>query len=158
LSRHLLRITRSSDLAASADAVLATLTLAGVNAELRPLVRMTAPAHWARVPLHEWPEQQVLFRSWILLLGVLPVDRHAFFLRRVVPGRGFEETSTSTMNAAWNHARDIVAIEGGCRVTDTVEFRNRIPVLGYLLKPVYQLVFWNRHRILRSRYGEIHGR
>jgi hypothetical protein len=148
-----LRISRTSDLAASADAVLATLTLDGVNAELRPLVRMTAPLEWARRSLDEWPQRQVLFHSWILLLGVLPIDRHAFYLQSVHPGEGFHETSTSLMNAAWNHERTIMPIDGGCRVTDRVEYRNRIAVLGRLLKPVYQLVFWNRHRNLKLRFG-----
>lgn len=148
-----LRFSRSSNLPVAAEVVLATLTLSGVNAELRPLVRMTAPADYARRPLREWPERQPLFNSWILLLGVLPVDRHAFYLQSVTPGKGFVETSTSVLNAAWNHQRTIVPVAGGCRVTDTVEYRSRIALLGYLLKPVYQLVFWNRHRNLGSRYG-----
>lgn len=150
-----LRFSRSSDLPVAADVVLATLTLDGVNAELRPLVRMTAPAHWAGLSLHDWPERQTLFNSWILLFGILPVDRHAFYLESVTPGEGFVETSTSLMNAAWNHTRTIAPIAGGCRVTDSLEFRNRIAPLGYLLKPVYQLVFWNRHRTLRKRYGNL---
>ena len=62
-----------------------TLTMSGVNAELRPLVRMTAPAPWATRPIFDWPEQKLLFTSWILLLGVLPIDRHAFSLRSVIP-------------------------------------------------------------------------
>ena len=67
------RFCRSSDLAVDVDVILATLTLTGVNAELSPLVRMTAPAAFAQRPLQEWPERDHLFTSWILLLGVLPV-------------------------------------------------------------------------------------
>jgi hypothetical protein len=38
-------------------------------------------------------------------------------------------------------------------VTDTVEYRSRVPLLDYLLKPTYQMVFWWRHRRLRARFG-----
>ena len=147
------QLCRSSDLAVDVDVILATLTLNGVNAELSPLVRMTAPAAFAQRPLQEWPERQNLFISWILLLGVLPVDRHAFYLDSVTPGRGFVETSSSTLNALWQHERTIIPLAAGCRVTDVVEYRCRLPLLGYLLNPVYKLVFWHRHRYLRSRYG-----
>ena len=147
------QLCRSSDLAVDVDVILATLTLNGVNAELSPLVRMTAPAAFAQRPLQEWPERQNLFISWILLLGVLPVDRHAFYLHSVTPGRGFVETSSSTLNALWQHERTIIPLAAGCRVTDVVEYRCRLPLLGYLLNPVYKLVFWHRHRYLRSRYG-----
>ncbi len=147
------RFALSSDLPVPVEAMLATFTLHEVNAELWPLVRMTAPAQWAQIPLHEWPERQHLFNSWILLLCVLPIDRHAFYLKSVMPGRGFAETSSSMVNSRWDHERLIVPIAGGCRVTDTVAYRSRISVLGYLLKPAYQLVFRWRHRRLRSRFG-----
>jgi hypothetical protein len=147
------RFSCSSDLAVGADVMLATLTLNGVNAELWPLVRMTAPAAFAQRPLSAWPERQHLFNSWILLFGVLPVDRHAFYLQSVMPGRGFVETSSSTINALWKHERTIIPLEAGCRVIDSVEYRCRVPLLGYLLKPLYTLVFWRRHRYLKSRYG-----
>lgn len=148
-----LRFSRASDLAVDVDVILATLTLNGVNAELSPLVQMTAPEAFAQRPLQEWPERQHLFSSWILLLGVLPIDRHAFYLHSVTPGKGFVESSSSTINALWKHERTIVPLAAGCRVTDAVEYRCRLPLLGYLLKPVYELVFWRRHRYLRSRYG-----
>lgn len=147
------RFSRASDLGVAVDVMLATLTLNGVNAELSPLVRMTAPAAFAQRPLQEWPERQHLFNSWILLFGLLPVDRHAFYLHAVMPGKGFVETSSSTLNALWQHERTIIPLAAGCRVTDIVEYRCRLPLLGYLLKPLYKLVFWRRHRYLRSRYG-----
>lgn len=148
-----LRFCRSSDLGVDVEVILATLTLSGVNAELSPLVRMTAPAAFAQRPLQEWPERQHLFNSWILLFGVLPVDRHAFYLHSVMPGKGFVETSSSTINTLWKHERTITPVETGCRVTDIVEYRCRLPLMGYLLKPLYTLVFWRRHRYLRSMYG-----
>ena len=85
---------------------------------------------------------------------VLPVDRHRFYFRSISPGKGFAEASSSMTNTQWNHERSIVAIAGGCRVSDSVEYQCRLPLIGYALKPVYQLVFWCRHRNLKSKFGK----
>jgi hypothetical protein len=150
MTRH--TFTISSDLQVSVKDFLPTLTLRGVNAELFPLVKMTAPETWSSRSILEWPVQQPLFKSWILLLGILPIDRHSFYFDSIAPTEGFKERSSSTSNTVWCHARRITAIASGCRVTDTVEYQNRLPLLGSLFKPMYRLVFWCRHRNLRSRY------
>ena len=147
--------TRSCDLPIDAGVFLSRFTIDQVNAELRPLVRMTAPAEWIDRPIIEWPEKQQLFTSWILLFGALPIDRHAFCLRSVVPGKGFYEDSSSTMNRYWRHQRWVTPVEGGCRVTDRVEYASRLPLWGLLLKPIYELVFRQRHRNLGRAYGEL---
>jgi len=69
----------------------AGMSMAAVNAELMPLVRMTTPASWRDCPLPQWTTGQVLFRSVILLFGVLPVDVHALQLESIDPRRGFHE-------------------------------------------------------------------
>lgn len=145
--------SNSSELSARAEEVLPTLTLRGLNAELWPWVRMTAPEEFTQLPLEQWPAQTALFKSWILLLGILPMDRHAFYLESVTSGSGFAERSSSVVNAQWNHTRVILPIAGGCRVTDTLRYQSRLALLGYLLRPAYQLVFWWRHRRLRSWFG-----
>lgn len=144
--------TCSSDLPVSSDKVLATLTMAGVNAELSPLVRMTAPESFAVRSILDWPERQNLFHSWILLFGFLPIDRHAFFFEAVIPNEGFSERSTSLANEYWCHERKVVDWKSGCRVTDTVRFKSRIPLIDVLFKPIYRLVFWCRHRNLRRSF------
>ena len=143
----------SSELPVAAREFLATLTMDGVNAELSPLVRMTAPGSFLARSIPEWPVKQPLFSSWILLLGFLPVDRHSFFLEAVNPHQGFSERSTSWVNKCWCHERKVVSYKSGWRVTDTVKFRSRIPFVDVLLKPTYRLVFWCRHMNLRRRYG-----
>lgn len=135
--------------------MLADLTMAGVNAELRPLVRMTAPEAWAARAIVDWPARRRLFSSWVLLLGVLPIDRHRFYFEAIHPGRGFVERSSSATNTEWRHTRTVVETAGGCRVEDTVTYRCRVAVLGRLLSPVYKLVFRHRHRRLRALYGEV---
>ena len=126
----------------------------GVNAELAPLVRMTAPESVSTSTIFDWPVQTELFSSWILLFGFLPIDRHRFFLESVDPQSGFRERSCSWVNAYWCHEREIVPSESGCRVTDAVEYKSRVPLMDFALEPVYRLVFWLRHRHLRRWYGQ----
>jgi hypothetical protein len=140
------------ELPIDAQAFLEAFTLERVNAELGPFVRMTTPAGWARRPIIEWPAGRQLFSSWILLFGLLPIDRHRFSLQAILPGEGFLEDSSSLTNRHWRHERRVTPIDGGCRVTDRVEFECRLPLLGALLRPVYHGVFRWRHRRLASAY------
>lgn len=109
----------SSNLEISPEVVSELFTMKGVNRELSPLIRMTAPSEWSNKAIFEWPTGEVLFSSWILLFGILPIDRH----------------------------------ESSFKVTDTVEFRCRLPIFTFLLTPVYRFVFKHRHHVLRSAYG-----
>ncbi len=147
------RFTQSSDLPVSVEVFLSTFSMHSVNAELSPLVKIVVPRPWRERPVLEWPVKERLFTSWILLIGVLPVDRQTFYLLSTWPGRGFIEQSTSLVNRKWRHQREVTSVEGGCRVTDTVEFDARLPLLGRVLKPVYELVFRQRHRNLISRFA-----
>ena len=49
-------------------------SFAGVNRELWPLARMTYPRAMARLMPGAVPLLRTAFRSWILLLGIIPVD------------------------------------------------------------------------------------
>ena len=144
----------SSDLRVSIEEFLRTLTLDGVNAELHPLAKMTAPNDWASRSIMEMPEKQHLFQSWILFLGILPIDRHSILIESVKPNEGFTEMSSSTLNSVWRHERRVTPNQSGCRVTDTVEYQSRLPLVGHIFKPMYRSVFLCRHRNLRARYGE----
>ena len=48
-------------------------SFAGVNDELRPVLRMTWPEERAGLGIAQAPVGTRLCRSWLLLLGVLPV-------------------------------------------------------------------------------------
>ena len=129
-------------------------TLQEVNTELAPWVRMTAPAEWRDRPLREWPSGRTLFKSWVLLFGLLPVDLHYFFLQSVDPQSGFEERSSSVMNRRWVHIRRIVPVPGGCSIIDHLTVEPRIPMFGAVLVPVYEAIFRSRHRRLLQKYGK----
>ncbi|MBC54241.1 MAG: hypothetical protein CMQ34_10465 [Gammaproteobacteria bacterium] len=143
----------SSNLKISPEDVDGLLTMKGVNTELSPLIRMTAPSEWLSKPVFEWPTGKVLFSSWILLFGIFPIDRHTFFFQSIDRQRGFAEASSSLTNKLWHHRRDIRRTGASWRVTDTVEFQCRLPGLEYVLAPVYGFIFKHRHQVLRSYYS-----
>jgi hypothetical protein len=81
-------------------------TMDGVNAELAPWLRMTHPPDRADLRAQMVPPGEVVFHSWLLLLGVLPVDRHALSFESLHE-RGFDERSTSWSNRIWIHRRRV---------------------------------------------------
>jgi hypothetical protein len=129
--------------------------MAGVNYELFPIVRMTHPP--AATLERDIELGVVLFPSWLLLLGVLPFDRHMLRLRSFTPGRGFDEDSWSWWQRRWQHRRTLEPVhttDGSerCRVTDEVEFEPRLGA-ARLLRPIFFRVFVHRHARLRRRFG-----
>lgn len=126
--------------------------MAAVNAELGPWLKMTAPPPWDDQPIVDWPAKTALFSSWILLFGVLPIDKHTFYLQSTDNATGFDERSSSIINRLWQHTRTAQPTDCGCTLTDTVTFECRLPLFTALLRPVYRLVFQRRHNYLRRCY------
>lgn len=128
----------------------AVFSMRGVNRELGPWVRMTVPPGGE---LRADRPGEVLFPSWILLVGLLPVDRHFLRFESVEPGRYFREDSWSWTHRYWRHTRTLEAVGKGVLLTDEVRFRPRLFFLGHLLRPVYGWVFAHRHRRLVARFS-----
>jgi hypothetical protein len=149
----MIRLRFESRLAAPADAVLAeALTMRGVNAELMPLLRMSYPSEAENFDLQQAPLKQTLFQSWLLLGGVIPVDRHALAFERLHDD-GFDERSTSWIQKVWIHRRRIVGSGKGCIVSDELEFQPRLPLPAAIPAALARRVFEHRHARLRDRYG-----
>jgi ligand-binding SRPBCC domain-containing protein len=129
-------------------------SMAGVNRELMPIVRMTYPATTASLAAaDEVPLDRVLFVSWILLFGLIPIDRHSLRLRTLDPPHGFGEDSWSWTQRRWVHRRTLVPIDAThTEVDDEVEFEPRLGG-ARLLRPIYQWVFEHRHAVLRRLFG-----
>jgi ligand-binding SRPBCC domain-containing protein len=119
-------------------------TLAGVNAELWPLARMTGEGTM---------REGALGRSWVLVAGVLPIDYDDIHLEAVDPGRGFRERSRLGSCGAWHHDRTLIALPDGTRIVDEVAFAPRLPAAGGLLAFVFEAVFRWRHRRLRKMWS-----
>lgn len=130
----------------------------GVNREFRPILRMTFPRD-----VHDltagWQPGRRRFRSWLLFLGVVPVEYDDLTFERVEPGRAFLERSRMLTQRVWEHERTIDAVPGGCVVRDRIRFEPRWRALALLrrpvLRPVFRAVFRWRHRNLRKLFGEL---
>src|SRR5205085_11736866 len=121
------RFEVSSVVVAPAERVWARVsTMAGVNAELGPIFRMTHPADIDTLSPDRVVPGARLFRSWVLLFGVLPVDYDDITLLAVRPGVGFHESSPMLSQRRWDHERILEDVPGGCRVTDRIAFAPRL--------------------------------
>jgi ligand-binding SRPBCC domain-containing protein len=140
---------------APADEVWAfATTKEGINAELMPIVRMTAPRGAATLSLANVEAPVHIGRSWILLGGVLPIDYDDIFVESIEEGRAFQERSTMLSQRSWHHDRSVEpAGPDTCLVTDRVSFEPRLPVSPRLFLPIFRWFFRHRHRRLRKRFG-----
>jgi ligand-binding SRPBCC domain-containing protein len=144
-----------SVLHAPADEVWAfATTKEGINAELMPIVRMTAPRGAGDLTLTDIEAPVRIGRSWILLGGLIPIDYDDIFVESIEPGRAFRERSTMLTQRSWHHDRSVdSAGPDTCFVTDAISFEPRLPMSPRLLLPVFRWFFRHRHRRLRKRFG-----
>ena len=151
---HLFEV--ESKLAAPAGEVWRRVTeLAGVNDELLPLVRMTVPKGMAGATLDDLPLRHAVGRSWILLLGVLPVDYDDLVIAERGPGHRFFEQSSMLTQRRWWHERTVEPVPGGSRVTDRLQWEGRARPLGAVYRVAVPILFRHRHRRLRRRFGAL---
>jgi ligand-binding SRPBCC domain-containing protein len=150
-------VSVSSRLDARADRVWDRIvTPAGINDELRPLLRMTVPRGVERLDPASIELGRPIGRSWVLLFGLVPFDYDDITLVRLEEGRGFLERSRMLSQRVWEHERTLEpTADGGCLITDRVRWEPRIPLPGALLRPLFRAVFRHRHRRLRRRFGGV---
>ncbi len=129
--------------------------IAGVNEELMPLVKMQLTPEWLQKSLAQWPVGYNIHASWLLLFGLLPIDRHHFGLEQVTE-LSFREKSWTLVLRTWTHQRDILPMEGYSEVVDKIEMTTRLSWLEPLITPIYLAVFKHRHRRLQKMFGRVH--
>lgn len=157
----LVRLEFSSELAAPREEVWRhASSMAGVNYELGPWLRMSHPARFSSIADALGAGEQLVpgrtvFHSSITLARLFLLDRHAFGFERLYPGEGFDERSHSWTQRLWLHRRRVVAVPGGSCVSDRLEFEPRLGLMAPLLKQVIAWLFRHRHRQLRRRFGQI---
>jgi ligand-binding SRPBCC domain-containing protein len=152
--RNPVEVVTASELRAPPAAVWARVaSLDGVNHELGPWLRMTAP-RGASLSLEEVPLGRRWFRSWILLLGVVPIDYDDLCIERLDPGSGFLERSTMLSARTWEHERTLQPlVDGVTQVTDRVRFVPRLPGSARVHRAVIAAIFRHRHRRLRRFFA-----
>jgi ligand-binding SRPBCC domain-containing protein len=154
-------LVRSSRLSAAPDEVWErVVSPAGINDELRPLIRMTVPKAMRGRSIDDVQPGDYLGRSWILLFGVIPFDYDELGLAELGPGRRFLERSKMLSMRSWEHERTVTPVEGGCEVTDRVAFEPRalirlVPGLSSLVEAALRRMFAHRHRRLGRRFGSL---
>ncbi len=140
-----------SELRADREEVWAAVsTMRGVNRELPRFVRMTDPTRGAQFESAPW--QTPGLASWILLLGVFPINRHRFGFEQITHG-SYRETSTSRLYA-WRHQREVIdRDDGACIVRDTLEITPRVRLLSSILRRSIRWALRNRHTRLKRRFA-----
>ncbi|REJ85546.1 MAG: hypothetical protein DWQ36_02875 [Acidobacteria bacterium] len=147
------QIVRTSRLAAPSDVVWRhAASPQGVNRELAPFLRMTFPPDFDDLT-SSWQPGERLFRAWILLLGILPVEYDDLAFVEVEEGRRFLERSELLTQRIWEHERIVEAAGAGCTLTDRVRFEPRVRWLGPLARRIVAALFAWRHRRLRRLFG-----
>ena len=124
-----------------------------VNQELRPWLRMTTPERGLSLTDERFVLGERLFRSGLLVLGVLPVDYDDVVIESIDPGREFNERSSMLTQRAWHHDRLLEPTSSGTRITDRLAWSPRLPGAGALYALIVPWLFRWRHRRLRRQFG-----
>jgi ligand-binding SRPBCC domain-containing protein len=144
-------IERSTPLAASAAEVWRHATsIDGINREMAPWLRMTAPrsADGLTLDAAAGALGEPLFTSVVLLGGVVPVERMRVTIAELEPGRRFVERSPMLGLRGWRHERIVEPHAAGCLVIDRVSFEPRVAAAGSLARAAIGAFFAHRHRQL----------
>ena len=128
-------------------------SMKGVGRELWPLIRMTYPEGAESLVPVPFEPGKVLFRSRLLLFGLLPVERSDLTLVELQPGRRFLERSAMATQRVWEHERVLESIAQGTRVTDRLAWRGRFPGASAAYSLTVPLLFKWRHRRLKRIFG-----
>ena len=144
-----------SELRASADQVWAWMTsMRGISLEMSPYLRMTVPKNFLSLADAKFQPGKPLFRSWLKLFGVLPIDYSDLTLRTLDPGVGFIEQSPMGSMRLWRHERRIDPSPGK---PESVVFVDQLTFSPRLARPLVACIvhhfFSHRHRVLRRNFG-----
>ena len=130
------------------------ITEAGINDEMRPILRMRFPPAIRGLDSRTVELGTPLGRCWLFLFGLVPFDYDELTLVRIEPGRGFLERSRMLSQRLWEHERTLEPSGAdGCLITDRVRWQPRRCLPGAPLRPLIGAFFRHRHARLRRRFG-----
>jgi len=125
--------------------------VSGINDELWPLARMTCPAHLDRIAAPPHAVGQPPVHSWMLLFGVVPIERRSLQFDLLEEGR-FVDCSTGWLNGRWRHDRSVVGREDGSTLlVDKLVLEPRVRLMSGLVRAAVTWTFRRRHRRLGRR-------
>lgn len=141
-----------STLSASPEKVWAWITsFDGIAKEMSPILRMSAPKGMRNIASIPFEPGVPMFRSWIRLGGILPIDFSDLTLLSLSLGEGFVEQSRMGSMRLWRHERRIFPHGSGCRIIDTLTIEPRLG--GQLAVAFVRKFFAHRHNQLRKHLG-----
>lgn len=148
-------VVRSTRLPAPAEAVWARVTsIEGVNHELGPWLRMTVPRRARGLRLDDLELRRPAGRSWVLLLGVLPIDYDEVTIVERGPGMRFLERSPMGSMRRWQHERAVTPRgPGECDLEDRLEFEPRLRGAARPARAAIERILAHRHRRLAGWFG-----
>jgi hypothetical protein len=123
-------------------------SMTGVCRELWPWLRMTYPDGAESLVPETFVPGKPLFRSTLMLFGLLPLDRTDVTIVEFEPGRRFLERSAMATQRVWEHERLMEPVVEGTRITDRLRWRGRFsgatPAFALAVPLLFQ---WRHHRL-----------
>ena len=141
-----------SELRAPKDKVWDWITsFRGISRELWPIMKMTVPPGLTDLSSVQVEPGKMICQSWILLFGIIPVDRADLTLIKLDRGTGFVEQSPTLTMRLWRHERTLEDRGGLTIITDKITFQPKVvaPAVRWLMHKV----FTHRHAVLRKHFG-----
>lgn len=126
-------------------------SIKGISAEMWPFFRMTTPKGIRSLSDMQIKPGVRMFRSYVLLFGVLPIDYSDMTLVELDYGWGFVEQSPMGSMKSWRHERRIAPCPSepsAVLLVDQLTFRPRIA--QRLVEWFIRKVFTHRHKVLRA--------
>jgi ligand-binding SRPBCC domain-containing protein len=124
----------------------------GVDAEMKPVLKLDFPKGMTHMPSDASGLGKPLGNCKFLLFGILPVDLSRLTFVEVEPGRRFVEQSPLLSMKSWRHERVIAPGSDGTQVVDSLEFTPRFApklVTWFISK-----FFEHRHAVLKRVFQE----
>ena len=122
----------------------------GISREMTPYLHMSLPRGITNLSSIPFQSGQRMFRSWILLFRIIPIDYSDVTLLSLEEDVSFVEQSHNTKRS-WRHARNTTPAGDGCVLTDQLTFKPR--AAGWLVCKVVRVFFRHWHRMLQRCNG-----
>ena len=144
-----------SKLRASTERVWEWITsVKGISAEMWPYFRMTVPKDIVSLEDVDIKLGVRMFRSYVFLFGVLPIDYSDMTLLELNIGEGFIERSPMGSMKLWRHERRIVPCPSDPNAVLLVDQLTFQPCMArHLVGWFIRRVFVHRHAVLKANLG-----